>query len=71
MVQIKKELQIKNGYKLKLKIYGKNFSHKYKYTNCNIFNIKWIYLEIKKYFIIEIINDVINTQGLWSKIEKK
>ena len=31
LVQIKKELQIKNGYKLKLKIYDKKFSHKYKY----------------------------------------
>ena len=36
----RKLVQIKNGYKLKLKIYDKKFSHKYKYTNCNIFNIK-------------------------------
>ena len=69
MVQIKKGLQIKNGYKLKIKIYDKKFSHKYKYTNCNIFNIKWIYLEIKNIFIIEIINDIINTKDLDQKLK--
>ena len=32
--------QIKNGYKLKIKIYDKKFSHKYKYTKGNISNTK-------------------------------
>ena len=47
---IKKCLQIKNRYKLKIKIYDKKFSHKYKYTNCNIFNTKGIYLKIKIFY---------------------
>ena len=50
LVQIKKYLQIKNRYKLKIKIYDKKFSHKYKYNNCNIFNIKGIYLKIKIFY---------------------
>ena len=50
LVQIKKCLQIKNRYKLKIKIYDKKISHKYKYTNCNIFNTKGIYLKIKIFY---------------------
>ena len=46
----KKLVQIKNSYKLKIKIYDKKFSHKYKYTNCNIFNTKGIYLKIKIFY---------------------
>ena len=47
LVQIKKYLQLKNRYKLKIKIYDNKFNHKYKYTNCNIFNTKEIYLKNK------------------------
>ena len=30
----------------------KKFSHKYKYTNCNIFNTKGIYLKIKIFYYL-------------------